>query len=1037
MLKTLLKKVSVLFILAATCCFFSCDLGAKDDSSNSDDDNEPITEITLKKLVAGAGPEDYYYNYTGKGKNLITDFTAIEPGSNFIVELSGKASKTFEVPLVLRFREVLGTETRRWMMVGRITKCNAGENFTVTYIFDIPNGSQVLEPIDISTVYIDLLYDNPFFDDELTISDLSFKQIKEENLDEKLITYTYHVGSNVYTEPTVTNADYYLPITSGHEDFFLSYWYGDNWNYKLTGWYDNPEFTGDPVTEITADDNTKDRDYYAKYDLIIRRGEWEDNGETKHNYNASVSFKDLGITKVPAPGSVLTLKLKGRASCDLDGTFDSDVIDVSNNGWNWLCRAVNPVHVAKDTEFTKYFAIKMPDNIPQVSLDDYKLNLVFNFKDISKEQEFYISDYEFTVAPETELVKYTYHSIGKERVLYGVKGEEYLLPEEEQNKEYFNWDLNNWAFDSVYWYENPECSGERVSKIAAEDNTKDRDFYASQRLIIRRNEWEDNGIKKHDYGRNPYLYETGITNISVPFSTLGLQISGKPSCDFNGRVEARIIDTSKGEWKWLNNVPFTLNVKKGELFAKNVVFNVQENECPSSLNNLVFEINFYFDDESKEQEFAINDFKLVKLPESEFVTYTYHVGSETYNKKVHKGDDIDLITKNTWWNDFNGFYNDMEFFGWYDNSELTGSPITSISAAENTTDRDFYADCRLKINRNNWGPTSNDYGYSGGPSLNGVIKDIGIPKDGSKLILEISGIPSATVDLPMQFKLWDWSRNENQMVCISTQTVHLEKNKPCKFAYILEIPSDANLTENSNLWLDFVYFKNYLDEELTISDIAFKQLDEKDLISYSYYIGANEQKKYVVKGSDFILPTEAVWRDYFKRVFTTQRFLGWYENPDFTGDSITVISAEDNTADKKFYGKWALKLDYTYWEGDEFYSNMTRFQEILPEITTVPIAGETYKLHFTGTVPKEGDFSFSLTNIVINGDNEKWEHFNNGWFSQHVAQGAYDFTIDVLIPEGAKFDSLYSTGLKISFDTSDEQYEDSLIINDFKVEVVK
>lgn len=782
----------------------------------------PITDITIRKLMIDDNPDNYYYSYANKAERLISNFDIDVAGKKFIVELSGKVSKPFAAPLI--FWIANGDNPDQAMWTCKLLDLDAGESFKTVYVFNFPSN---IGNIDSSRVYAEIYYDR-FFDDEVNISDFSLKQIKEEDLEGDVIEYTYHVGAEEYKELFVQNYDYHVRECSKYspenQNRFLRWMFGLNY-YNQLGVYSDPKFT-DPIISIAADDNTKSRDFYVKYDLMLKRSEWDDNGVIQHNYNACISFKDLGITEVPAPGSVLKLKLKGKPSCNLGGVFDADVIDVHNNGWERLCTATTREQITKDSSFEEVFAINLPDNLPKISIDDYLLNLVFYFDDASTEQEFIISDYEFTVEPEADLV-----------------------------------------------------------------------------------------------------------------------------------------------------------------------------------------------------------------------TYTYHIGNGTFTKEVIKGYDALLIPEDRLWNNFGYFYNDMDFEGWYDNPDLTGSSVTSISAADNTINRDFYANYKFTITKNNWGPTSDDYGFSRSARLYGSIQDFDMPKAGGKIVIEMSGIPSETVDMPLEFKLFDWSRTKDEMVCNTHQLVTFKKDEPFKFAYVLELPSDANITDDSILYLDYVYQKDFLDKEFTISNFCLKQLDENDVLTYTYHFGLDERNCYGVKNYDYLLTSgNQNIRDLFSRNFPYYNFeyIDLYDNPEFTGAPVTKISAADNTINRDYYPAYNFTINRGDWKdetGDHYdYAGTAEFTAV--SLNKLPVPGTTYKIKVSGNVSEnlKGNFEIFLNNDI----NNEWDLINYDGVELKLSKDesfAENFEFD--IPKDKVLNSLDTLLLRCRFTFADTADERDFRIYNFKVEVIE
>ena len=123
--------------------------------------------------------------------------------------------------------------------------------------------------------------------------------------------------------------------------------------YNFAGWYDNAEFTGNSITEISATD-TGDKAYYAKftkryYSITIPKME---NGSVKADKSEAVEGREVTLTVEPGEGYRLvesSLKANGIVATKKDD---------SENEYTFTMPAEN---VTVDAKFTKIYSITIPE----------------------------------------------------------------------------------------------------------------------------------------------------------------------------------------------------------------------------------------------------------------------------------------------------------------------------------------------------------------------------------------------------------------------------------------------------------------------------------------------------------------------------------------------------------------------------------------------------------------------------------------------------------------------------------------------------
>ncbi len=221
------------------------------------------------------------------------------------------------------------------------------------------------------------------------------------------------------------------------------------------------------------------------------------------------------------------------------------------------------------------------------------------------------------------------------------------------------------------------------------------------------------------------------------------------------------------------------------------------------------------------------------------------------------------------------------FSGWYDNEELTGSPVTSISATE-TGDKTFYA---------KWiANTNTPY------KVIHHFRNLDTEVEGYNEEEELkTGTTDATVEAEYK-QVEGFTKNESDSRTVKEGTVAGDGSLVLHLYY-------ARNTYN------IVY---ELNGGTTISSLTNK---------YIY-------------GKEMILQTKVVTKQGYV-------FAGWYDNEELTGSPVTSISAT-STGDKTFYAKWVEEEKEYYILSEAYNIDLTEniITKVSPETSVTNFLSE-------------------------------------------------------------------------------------------------
>lgn len=398
-------------------------------------------------------------------------------------------------------------------------------------------------------------------------------------------------------------------------------------------------------------------------------------------------------------------------------------------------------------------------------------------------------------------------------------------------------------------------------------------------------------------------------------------------------------------------------------------------------------------------------------------TVTYHWVYNTFTDNYPVGTEYETLdlSKRYLFTGVNNNLLDQKLEGWYDNSELKGEPVTKI-ATNDTNKHEYWAKWSLYCNKSTWIndntkkeehnhefnlPLSILMSYSEAPAS--LMEKF--PEKGQTIPMLLSGKISDNYKGWIGLRLVDQSDGWFE---IANDWHYAEINKG-EFTHLFELKmlENARTTDMNKIELNLCYNPEYLDESRVISDFSFEYFDvnSSDIIEHNFNYGGFTFKNKAAKGHDYYLPHPNAFQNVPWQMYN-QDFVDWYDNPEFKGNPVKVLSAQDNTKPKNFYGKFNLVFGAAAPTDDGgFYSNTNFFvKSVIPDAKINPKAGNTVKLVVKGTLSKdyEGRVGMDLHNVA--GDN--WVFLGNDWHFISTKDKKFETFFEIKIRKDADFNSI-------------------------------
>ena len=314
------------------------------------------------------------------------------------------------------------------------------------------------------------------------------------------------------------------------------------------GLYENADFTGNPVSTLSRDENTTDRVLYAKWGLVLSK----DNDVNGMQMKILELMPEFNVSL--KQGQFIAVTLTGHAESDFSGPIRFQIWNDSlwgkNNNDNLPgFRGVTVINqtIKAGQDFTMCFGVKVEHpwqedyNVPNteytadIKPEDLLIQIMYDRSDY--EPEFIISNPQITFDTDPLIYKYVL-SGASDDVNYGafVKDEKKTLPTS----------MNRWNWELADWYDNPDCTGSPIKEVAANDNNP-KTFYAKWDMKFEHDEYNHNHHAYFNIKDYQNAFDTQIELPKVPENAQDskmivyvAELTGTPNIDFHGSMSANI-----------------------------------------------------------------------------------------------------------------------------------------------------------------------------------------------------------------------------------------------------------------------------------------------------------------------------------------------------------------------------------------------------------------------------------------------------------------------------------------------------------------
>lgn len=312
-------------------------------------------------------------------------------GDTVYIVLTGKISDDFKAPWQLRIVD----QSDGWFMIGDDWHYAEIEKGSFTHVFEVKM-TENARTTDLSKIELNLCYWQDYCDEPRTISDFKFEILDGNS--PKIIEHTLNYGNFIFKQKSVAGYDFTLPTQPDNLPHQTNYW--TQQGNDFLGWYDNPEFKGNPVKSISGAENTKAKTFYGKYNLKFSEPSLRNNGFYGYNRNIPVKAVIPNVKLNPKKGDVVRVAVSANASKDFEYWMGMDLINISpeyndlGNDWH---------HVeTKDKMLKTFFEIPIQKDANYNSIDDAVFCFMYDSE--NSEEPLILSDFKFELVDEDPFV---------------------------------------------------------------------------------------------------------------------------------------------------------------------------------------------------------------------------------------------------------------------------------------------------------------------------------------------------------------------------------------------------------------------------------------------------------------------------------------------------------------------------------------------------------------------------------------------------------------------------------------------------------
>ena len=302
----------------------------------------------------------------------------------------------------------------------------------------------------------------------------------------------------------------------------------------------------------------------------------------------------------------------------------------------------------------------------------------------------------------------------------------------------------------------------------------------------------------------------------------------------------------------------------------------------------------------------------------------------------------------------------------YDSSDSTRKFPLYKGSTETTIVSDRTTNAELKLwrlsaanfFRNEWGDVqAGQYEYNWGADVKDLYPDFDkLLKKGDCATVTLKGVANTSFNGTIYARFAQgYHKNTWSQIGRSSRNVSFDAGEEVTLTFDLIAEEDA--LEITDTQFNLYYTPDAYDDELTINDFSIEFNFEPSFtaIEHSIHVGTNVYTVYSKKGADFLLPDLNYINERTNYAFWAFTLGGWYNNKNFTGNTISKISAAQNKQSMDFYAKLNLKLgknifDKPASDGRTYnYCGNFAANYMVEDFTELPKSGDTVEFTLEGT----------------------------------------------------------------------------------------
>ena len=666
---------------------------------------------------------------------------------------------------------------------------------------------------------------------ESAIQNFYYRNIPLESVTYHWENYTFYdyypVGSE-YELLTLEKAPWFTGV---HEALLFQ---------EIIGWYDNPQFSGNPIEKISKNDSSTPHEFWAKWAIKVRKSVWDESkGKDGYGYRSplplSVLFKNIpdGM-KIPSKGEKRIIVLSANVSKDFEGWGGIALFDASEGWQRGVGQDWHPLK-SVNGKFVDLFEIELTDDLKTENLTQIGLNLGYNpdtLDDVT-----ILTDFKFEILEPNSprLIEHTFNYgnfIFKQK---SVIGYDFYLPQNpddlpsltKQEQDHF-WQQQGNEF--IGWYDNPEFKGNPIKSISGEDNTKGKTFYGKYNLKFYQPEAREDG---NYYSNRWILAKTVTPNTQIDpkkGDVVMVVVSGTLSQEYEGPMGLDLHNFSfedsflANDWHYVET--------KNKKFATCFELKMKKDANYKSIDEVSFLLAV--DSLNAPVQLVLSDFKFEVIDENsstKIIEHTFNYGNFIFKKNAVSNYDYYLPSPSTF-KDISWQLYSQEFLGWYDNPDFKGNPIKVILAADNSKAKTFYGKFDIKFGA----ATKSDNGgfYSNSQFfVKSVIPDAKIsklnPKAGEVVKVAVSGTLSkdyvGVIGMDLHNRTFNDGFLGNEWHYVET------KDKKLQTYFEVKINKDANYKSIDDAIFLLALNPESEGEELILSDYKFEFVDKDPFVT--------------------------------------------------------------------------------------------------------------------------------------------------------------------------------------------------------------